>query len=321
MKLKKKISIVFLDAGTLDYGDVSLKEISRLGNLKNYFHTRPAQVVSRARNAEIVIVNKCFLDADKISALPKLRCIAVAATGVNNVDLEAAKKRGIAVTNVAGYSTESVAQCTLSFLLALAGRLLEHNHSAHTGKWCYSPFFVLSDHPYRNVSGKTLGIVGYGNIGRRVAEMARVFGMKIMPARIPGRSGSSGKRYSLIETARKADFLTVHAPLSPLTKNLIDEGILRKMKKTAYIINMARGGIVDEKALKAALQKGWIAGAALDVLAQEPPAAKHPLLGVKNLLLTPHVAWASVESRENLVREIALNLKMFMNGKKRNRVV
>lgn len=313
--------MVFLDAGTVDYGDVSLGEIGKLGNLKTYFTTSPAQVVSRARNAEVVIVNKCVLSADLINALPKLRCIAVAATGVNNVDLEAAKKRGIAVVNVAGYSTESVAQCTLSFLLALAGKLFEHNQASHSGKWSRSPFFVLPDFPYRNVSGKVLGIVGYGNIGKRVAEMAQVFGMKIMPARIPGRSGSGGKRYSLEETAKKADFLTIHAPLSPLTKNLIDEGILRKMKKTAYIINMARGGIVDEKALKAALQKGRIAGAALDVLAQEPPAAKHPLLGVKNLLLTPHVAWASVESRENLIREIALNLKMFISGKKRNRVV
>ena len=319
--MQKKPSIVFLDSGTLDYGDISLAGLKTLGIFKNYSQTLPGQVISRARSAEIIIVNKCRLDADKINALPKLRCIAVAATGVNNIDLEAAKKKGIAVTNVAGYSTESVAQCTFSFLLALAGRLLEHNHSVHSGRWSRSPFFVLPDYPYQNVAGKTLGIVGYGTIGKRVAEMAEVFGMKIMLARIPGRSYKSGKRFSLEETAGKADFLTVHAPLSPLTKNLIDKGILRKMKKTAYIINMARGGIVDEKALKHALEKGWIAAAASDVLAQEPPPQKHPLFGVKNLLLTPHVAWASLESREKLVSEIILNLKMFLSGKKRNRVV
>ncbi len=317
MKFKNKLkkpSLVFLDSGTLDYGDISLSGLKKLGNFKAYFHTKPSQVVSRAKGAEIIIVNKCTLDAEKINALPGVRCIAVAATGVNNVDLEAAKKRGIAVTNVAGYSTESVAQCTLSFLLALAGRLLEHNQSAHSGKWSCSPFFVLPDYPYRNVSGKILGIIGYGSIGKRVAEMAQVFGMKIMIARIPGRSYRGAGRFSIDETARKSDFLTIHAPLSPLTRNLISEGILRKMKKTAYIMNMARGGIVDEKALKRALEKGWIAGAALDVLAQEPPPAKHPLLGVKNLILTPHVAWASLESRENLVREIILNLKIFLRA-------
>ena len=320
MKFKKHV-IVFLDSGTLDYGDISLHELKNMGNFKSYFQTKPAQIIARARHAEIIITNKCVLNADKINALPKLRCIAVTATGVNNIDLEAAKKRGIAVTNVAGYSTESVAQCTLSFLLALAGRLLEHNRSAHSGEWSRSPFFVLSDYPYRNVSGKTLGIVGYGTIGKRVAEMAQVFGMKIMAARIPGRKYSGMKRYPLEEVVRKGDFLTIHAPLSPLTKNLIDKGILRKMKKTAYIINMARGGIVDEKALKHALEKGWIAGAGSDVLTQEPPPKNHPLLGVKNLLLTPHVAWASLESRENLVREIVLNLKIFLNREKRNRVV
>lgn len=312
--------MVFLDAGTLDYGDISLSGFKKLGHFKSYFSTKPAQVISRAHGADVVITNKCVLNADTISKLPKLRCIAVAATGVNNVDLDAAKKNGIAVVNVAGYSTESVAQCTLSFVLALAGRLFEHNRDAHSGKWSRSPFFVLADYPYRNVAGKTLGIVGYGNIGKRVAEMAEVFGMKIMPAQIPGRK-SSGKKYSLEETARKADFLTIHAPLSPLTQNLIDEGIFRKMKKTAYIINMARGGIVDEKALKQALEKGRIAGAALDVLAEEPPPGKHPLFGVKNLLLTPHIAWASLESREKLISEIILNLETFLKGKKRNRVV
>lgn len=320
MKLKKS-SIVFLDSGTLDYGDISLEGLKQLGNFKTYFQTNPPEVIARSKNADIVIVNKCVLDADKINALPELRCIAVAATGVNNVDLESAKKRGIAVTNVAGYSTESVAQYTLTFLLALAGHLLEQNTAVHSGRWSRSPFFCLSDHPYRNVSGKILGIVGYGNIGKRVEEMARVFGMKIMIARIPGRSYAGAKRFSLEETARKADFITIHAPLSPLTRNLIGEGILRKMKKTAYIMNMARGGIIDEKALKKALEKGWIAGAASDVLAQEPPPKKHPLFGVKNFLLTPHVAWASLESRENLVNEIILNLKMFLNGKKRSRVV
>lgn len=317
---KSKPSLVFLDAGSVDYGDLSLETFKKIGSFKAYSHCLPGQIISRARNAEIIITNKCVLNAEILAQLPKLRCVAIAATGVNNVDLNAAQKRKIAVVNVAGYSTESVAQSTFAFILALAGRLLEHHRAAHSGRWSQSRFFVLPDFPYRNLAGKTLAVVGFGNIGRRVAEIAEVFKMKVLAARIPGRKPRGG-RVSLARAAAQADFLTIHAPLSDLTRGLISERILRKMKKTAYIINMARGGIVDEKALKRALEKNWIAGAALDVLAQEPPKPGHLLLGTKNLLLTPHIAWASLESRENLIREIVLNLQAFVRGQKRNRVV
>ncbi len=319
---KKKPKIVFLDAGTLDYGDISLKSWQSLGLLKTYFNTPSSQRAARLRGASIAVVNKCVLDASVISQLPDLKAIAVAATGVNNVDLEAARKQGIAVMNVSGYSTESVVQWTFGFILALAGNLVKYNRDAHAGKWSRSPFFMLSAYPLTEIHGKTLGLVGCGTIGKRVAAVAESFGMKVMVARIPGRQYSGKpKRYSLEETAKKADFLTIHAPLSPLTRNLIDGRILRKMKPSAGIINMARGGIVDEKALLTALKAGRIAGAASDVLTQEPPPRNHILLGAPNLILTPHIAWASREARERLVGEISLNLKAFLKGQKRNRVV
>ncbi len=268
------------------------------------------------------MVNKCVLDAVLISRLKKLRCIAVAATGVNNVDLGAARKKGIAVMNVSGYSTESVVQATFAFLLALASNLVKYNEASHSGAWSRSPFFMLSDYPLTEIHGKTLGIVGYGAIGKRVGDVAKMFGMKIMPARIPGRKYSGGaKHLPLQQVAQKADFLSVHAPLSPLTRNLIDARILRKMKKSACVINMARGGIVDEKALAQALKAGRIAGAASDVLTQEPPPKNHVLLGAPNMLLTPHVAWASLESRTRLASEIYKNLEAFLKGRKRNRVI
>jgi glycerate dehydrogenase len=317
-----KNKIVFLDAGTVDYGDLPLKAFSKLGAFKAWFNTKPSQIAGRLRDAEIAVVNKVVLGADVIGRLDRLRCIAVAATGVNNVDLEAARKKGIAVLNVKGYSTESVVQCTFSFILALAGNLVKYNEASHSGKWGRSKFFMLSDFRVSEIHGKTLGIVGYGAIGSRVAEIARAFGMKVLVAGIPGRKYSAREgRVPLNRVAAGSDFLTVHAPLSSLTRNLIDARILRKMKKTACVVNMARGGIVDEKALARALKTGRIAGAASDVLTQEPPSANHVLLRVPNMLLTPHVAWASFESRKRLVNEIIMNLEAFLKGEKRNRVV
>lgn len=316
----KKSRIVFLDAGTVDYGDLSLKAFSKLGGFKAWFSTKPAQVEARLRGADIAVTNKTVLSAEVISRL-NLRCIAVAATGVNNVDLEAARKKGVAVVNVKGYSTESVVQATFAFVLALASNLVKYNEAAHR-KWSRSPFFMLSDYRLEEIHGKTLGIVGYGTIGQRVAEVARAFGMKVLIAQIPGRKyDTKDGRLPLAKVAAAADFLTVHAPLTPLTRNLIDAAILRKMKKSACVINMARGGIVDEKALAQALKAGRLAGAASDVLTQEPPPASHVLLHAPDMLLTPHVAWASFEARERLVNEIILNLEAFLKGGKRNRVV
>ena len=317
-------SIVFLDAGTVHYGDVSFGELKRLGRFKAYSKTDPDEIKRRVSRATVVITNKCRFDAGLLPRLKTVKLIAIAATGTNNVDLEAARREGIAVTNVSGYSTETVVQFTFAFLLALAGNLVKFNEASHDGRWSRSPFFTLPDFPIQEIAGKVLGIVGYGKIGKRVAQAARAFGMKILVARIPGKDYSSGgnpKRVSVDFFLRHSDFVTLHAPLSSLTKSLIDAKALRKMKRGAFLINMARGGLVDEKTLCGALKSRRLGGAAADVLNQEPPPKGHPLLKAPNFLLTPHIAWASREARSRLLHEIALNIKAFQRGVKRNRVV
>lgn len=319
---KAKEKIVFLDAGTLDYGDVSFKELHSLGKLKIYPKTPAPEILKRCQSASIVITNKCVFNKPILNRLKGLKLICIAATGTNNVDLKAARAAGIAVANVSGYSTESVVQCTFAFLLALAGNLLKFNQAAHDGRWSRSVFFTLADFPFHEINGKTLGIVGYGRIGKRVAQVAKAFGMKVLIAKIPGREYSIlANRVPLDTLVQKSDFLTLHAPLSGITQNLINSRLLRKIKKDAYLINMARGGLVDEKALAHSLKSGRLAGAAADVLAQEPPPKNHVLLKAPHFLLTPHVAWASVEARKRLVHEIAQNIRAFQHGKIRNRIV
>jgi len=316
-------AIVFLDAGTVDYGDASLGEIERLGRFKAYAVTTPDQIEARVGHAAIVITNKCPFNVRVLSRLRRtLRLIAIAATGTNNVDLVSAREHGIAVTNVSGYSTETVVQITFGFLLALATNLVKFNEASHDGRWSQSGFFTLPAFPIQEIQGKVLGIVGYGRIGKRVAEVARAFGMGVRVARIPGRAYSrGGGRVSFDLLLKQSDFITLHAPLTPLTENLINARTLSKMKRGAFLINMARGGLVDEKALADALRSGRLAGAAADVLSEEPPPANHVLLEEPNFLLTPHVAWASREARIRLIHEIALNIQAFQKGKRRNRVV
>jgi len=320
------LKIIFLDAGTVDWRDASLAPLKKLGNLKVYSCTGPSEVEKRSAGAGIVITNKCVFDRKRLTRLKSLELIALAATGTNNVDLEAASRLGIAVTNVSGYSTESVVQWTFAFLLALVGNLLQFNEAAHNGRWSRSPFFTLPDFSFSEIDGKTLGIVGYGRIGKRVARRARAFGMKVLVARIPGRVYSASEkkgRVSLSELLRRSDFVSLHAPLSSQTEKLINSKAIRQMKRGAFLINMARGGLVEEKALFEALRSGRLAGAAADVLSEEPPSKNHPLLNkkIQNLILTPHIAWASREARARLIREIACNVKAFQEGKRRNRVV
>jgi glycerate dehydrogenase len=321
---KSKDKIVFLDAGTVDYSDVSLREFESLGNFKAYHQTAAKELKTRASEATILITNKFGLDRERITQLPNLRSICIAATGVNVVDLEAARANKIAVTNVAGYSTETVVQFTIAFLLALANNLVKYNQDAHDGTWSKSPFFMHAEHRIQEVFGKTLGIIGYGNIGSRVAEIARALGMKVLISEIPGRQYSKSgkiKRTPFKDVIAQSDFLTIHAPLTDLTRNLIDGPVIRKMKKGSALINMARGGIVNEEALREALESGHLSGAAADVLSAEPPPENHILLHAPNLLLTPHVAWASREARTRLISEIAKNIKAFQSGKKRNRII
>ena len=319
----KEDRIIFLDAGSVDWGDLSLAEIARLGDLTIYPQTKSAEIEARSRDARIIITNKCRFTAEVLPALKQLKLICVAATGINNVDLDAARRLAIAVTNVSGYSTETVVQFTFAFLLSLACNLRDYDDAAHDGRWPRSGFFTLPGFPIREIFGKTLGIVGYGKIGRRVAQAAKVLGMRVLAAEIPGRRYSKkekARRVTWQSVLRQSDFLTLHAPLTPLTQNLINEKALEKMKRGSFLINMARGGLVDEKALHDALRSGHLAGAAADVLSEEPPPKNHVLLKAPNFLLTPHVAWASREARARLVHEMVLNIKAFQQGKRRNRV-
>lgn len=315
-----KDRIVFLDAGSVDYGDVDMSCFQKLGYFKAYFHTKPEQLSKRLKNVSIVITNKFVLNEDRLNTFSHLKSIHVTATGTNNIDLEAAKKLKIAVTNVPGYSTESVVACTISFLLMLSCRSLEQITAVQKDHWSKSPFFAMREFPFREIHGKTICVVGYGAIGKRVAEIAHTLGMKVILAQIPGRKYSDSKHIPLSKALAQADFTSIHAPLTSLTKDLFNEKVIFKMKKGSFLINMARGGIVNEKALDKALRKKHLAGAALDVLETEPPKPNHFLLKTPNLLITPHVAWAGLEARKRLIEEVFRNIQSFQKGLKRNRV-
>lgn len=316
--------IVFLDAGTVDFGDLPLKPLETLGDFRAYYASSAQEVAPRLAGADIAVVNKCRLQRDFLQVHPNLKGIFISATGTDNVDLEAARELKIAVCNVPGYSTPTMVQSTLGLILALAGNTIKYNQAAHHGSWARSPFFVYGAFPIREVSGKKLGIIGYGAIGQGVARAAKALGMEVLAAKIPGRKypkKEKVKRVALEQLLKQSDFVSLHAPLSEATRQLISRETIGKMKPGAFLINTARGGLVNEMDLLEALKSGHLAGAAVDVLTQEPPAHDHPLMGAPNLIMTPHAAWASLESRTRLVKEVGLNIQSFLQGKKRNRVV
>ncbi|RMH12482.1 MAG: D-2-hydroxyacid dehydrogenase [Gammaproteobacteria bacterium] len=296
---------VFLDTGTLGE-DISLAALEDLPLQWEWFEaTAPHEVLTRIAGASVVATNKVVLDAGHLDQAKALRLIAVAATGTNNIDLEAARLRNIRVRNVTDYATPSVVQHVFMLILALQGRLNEVHSAIQAGAWQQARFFSLLDFPFAELSGRTLGILGYGVLGQAVAQIARSFGMHVRLARLPGRPDSSN-REPLETILADADVITLHCPLTSQTRGMIGEEALKRMKPTALLINTARGGIVDELALAKALQQGWIAGAGLDVLTTEPPL-DNPLLELQHprLIVTPHVAWASRESRQRLVDKLA----------------
>jgi glycerate dehydrogenase len=325
MPLPSKPSILFLDAATVDLGDVDLTRLRKQGQYSALALGPGDPLPALAREAEVLISNKFPLREAQFPKLPRLRLICVAATGTNNVDLEAARARGIAVCNVAGYSTPTVVEHALMFLLALSHRLHEQDAAVKRGEWSRGPYFALLNHPYSDLAKKTLGIVGYGALGRRVARLARALGMRVLVAKIPGRRYSrKGSRIPLTALLRRSDFISLHCPLSLQTQGLIDAKALAQMKPGAGLLNLARGPIVVEAAVAKALRAGKLAGYASDVLTEEPPPKHHPLLaaGLRDkVLLTPHIAWASRESRQRLVNEIAENIRSFCRGRRRNRIV
>lgn len=305
---------VFLDARTLG-DDVDLSPIEAItGGLCKYERTSPEQVAERITGFDTVLVNKVVLGREHFEACPQLKTIAVVATGLNNIDLMAAREQNIRVLNVTQYGRSTVAQHTLALILALATRLLDYNRDARSGRWSNSPMFCLMDHPVMELEGKTLGIVGYGDLGQGVAERARAFGMNILLGCRPGQAAAEVNGYPRIplnELLPKADVLSLHCLLTDETRNLIGTEQFRQMKSTALLINTSRGGLVDEAALADALRSGMIAGAGFDVLSEEPPRNGNPLLAddIPNLILTPHSAWASREARQRIVEITAANLR------------
>jgi len=310
--------IVVLDGYTVNPGDNPWTPLAELGELAVYERSQESETVARAADAEIVLTNKVLLDAATLAALPKLRGISVLATGVNAVDLSAASARGIAVCNVPSYSTSSVSQHTIALLLELCHRVGLHDGSVHAGEWQRSPDFCYWKSPLIELSGKLLGIVGYGAIGRRVAAAARALGMDVCAARL-GSAAKLGfeddvERLTLDELFRRSDVISLHCPLTAETKMLVSRARLASAKPSALLINTARGGLIDEAALAAALDQGQIAGAALDVLSREPPTPDNPLLTAKNCVITPHVAWTSLPARQRLLAITVDNVRGLLSG-------
>ncbi len=321
--LMVRAKAVFLDLATVHCGDVELSSLESAFPIWQFHSaTSSAETLKRIQGAELVVSNKVLLDRALLEQMPNLKLICIAATGTNNVDLEAARELGIAVTHVAGYSTPSVVQQVFGLILGLTNRLYEYRTLVADGAWPRSEMFCLLDYPFRELNGKLLGIVGYGALGKSVARVAEAFGMEVILAQRPGGPVQEG-RVPLDELLRRSDIVSLHCPLTEQTRNLIGERELGLMKSDALLINTARGGIVDEEALAMALRKGKIGGAGVDVLAQEPPVEGNPLLGLDlpNLMVTPHIAWASRESRQRLIDEIAANISAFLKGERRNRVV
>ena len=305
------MKIVFLDASTL--GDTPLDEIAGLGDLVTYPTSTHAQALARVGDCEVLIINKVRVDEELLAAAPRLRLICEAATGVNNIDLAAAAARGIPVRNAAGYSTDAVVQSTFAHLLSLAGHSPYFDECVKSGRYSAGGLFCDISHPYVELSGKTMGIIGLGAIGTKVAAVAEALGMRVIYFSTSGTSHSSAyPSVPLEELLAVSDAVSIHAPLNERTAGLIGAAELRRMKPTAFLLNLGRGGIVDEAALAEAVDAGVIAGAALDVYVREPLPADSPLLQVKHperFRFTPHVAWASREALLRLVHQVADNIR------------
>lgn len=301
---------VFLDTLTMKPEELDTRALeSSLDHWDFYEATAPEQVAERIAEADVVITNKVVLDRELIDGAGKLKLICICATGTNNVDLEAAAERGIPVRNVQGYAGASVPQHALALILALATRLHQYDRDVKAGHWSDSPVFCMLDYPVMELAGKNLGIIGYGDLGRRTAELGRALGMNILLAESFTGEKKAG-RIPLEELQAKADVISLHCPLSEQTDKLVNREFLAKLKPGALLVNTARGGLIDEPALAEALRSGKLGGAALDVLSVEPPPEDHPLLqdDIPNLIITPHCAWISRESRQRLLDGVVENI-------------
>ena len=317
--------IVVLDGHTLDPGDLGWGALPSMGELTVHPRTPDAEVVVRAADAQIVLTNKSRLSEAQLSRLPALRYVGVLATGYDVVDVAAAAARGVIVTNVPAYGTESVAQATFALLLELCNHVGAHAEAARVGRWSRQPDFSHRERPLRELAGSSFGVVGHGRIGRAVARIARGFSMRVLVTASRGGAPESEPErdvevVALDELLARADVVSLHCPLTPATARMIDAPRLARMKPDALLLNTARGGLLDELALRAALERGELGGAGLDVLSIEPPPEDHPLLSAPRCLVTPHVAWATRESRTRLRDEAVENVRAFLAGQRRNAV-
>src|SRR5690606_25160247 len=316
------MKIVVLDGYAMNPGDLTWNGLQALGDVMIYERSSEKEIIERAKGAEIVLTNKVSLPAHIIEALPVLKYIGVMATGYNMIDMDCANKQGIVVTNVPGYSTPSVVQLTFSLLFELCYHTQRHSDAVMKGKWTASPDFCFWDYPLTELSGKTLGIIGFGSIGQKVADVGAAFGMSILAYSRTKTDQSHRKNFRWAaeqeELLAQADIVSLHCPLTPQTENLINAESLSIMKPSAVIINTSRGGLIDAQALADALNDGRISGAGIDVLPVEPPPNDNPLFHAKNCLVTPHIAWATKESRLRLMDVVIGNIKSFLNGQSVN---
>ncbi|MGN8275087.1 2-hydroxyacid dehydrogenase [Pseudomonas sp. SMN5] len=307
---------VFLDHPSLDLGDLDLGPLRAcFSELQLFARTTPEQVIERLKGATVAITNKAVIDANALAASPDLKLILISATGTNNVDLEAARRHGITVCNCQGYGTPSVAQHTLMLLLNLATRLGDYQKAVGEGRWQRASQFCLLDYPIVELEGKTLGLLGHGELGSAVGRLAEAFGMRVLLGQIPGRPARPD-RLPLDELLPQVDALTLHCPLNEHTRNFIGARQLASLKPGAFVVNTARGGLIDEQALADALRNGHLGGAATDVLSVEPPVQGNPLLAadIPRLIVTPHNAWGSREARQRIVGQMSENAQAFFSG-------
>ncbi|MFV5492386.1 2-hydroxyacid dehydrogenase [Acinetobacter sp. ASP199] len=307
---------VYLDYASLDQQDLDFQALHAVfDELTLYPATSTAELLARVQDVDVIITNKVMVNAETIQQCPQLKLILISATGTNNVDLAAAKARNIVVCNCQAYGTSAVAQHTLMLMLNLATSFLSYQQKLQQGEWQKASQFCLLDSPIVELSGKTLGIVGYGELGKAVAKLAEAFDMKVMIGSLPNRPGDAS-RVPFAELLSQVDFLSLHCPLTEETRDLISHAELDAMKPSAFLINCARGGIVNEAALAQALREGKIAGAATDVLTVEPPKEGNVLLdpSIPNLIVTPHNAWGSVDARQRIVDQMVENAKAFQAG-------
>lgn len=312
------MKIVILDGYTANPGDLSWKELETLGELVDYDRTSADKTVARATDAEVVLTNKVLITKEVMAQLPRLKYVGVLATGYNVVDIEAARQRGIIVTNVPAYSTESVAQMVFAHLLTVTNRVEHYTVQNRADRWTNSADFSYSDTLLTELAGKTFGIVGLGNIGKRVAQIAQAFGMNVIALTSKTTLPEGIKKVELSELFAQSDVLSLHCPLTSDTHHMINADTLKLMKPTAILINTGRGPLIDDQALADALKDKRLYAFCADVLTEEPPKADNPLLGLPNAYTTPHIAWATVEARARLVKVAIDNVKAFANGKPQN---